>query len=166
MPHLENIGISREVAGVTVTFTTLLSLAGSLIGGFLGDVMKKRHLLAGAVVFQSLGLFILATMTRHWHLYAFVVVYGLGFGATVPLRPALIADYFGRANIGLILGFTMSIILFGSVPSPLVAGWFYDFTGSYSGIFSIYAVILIFGAPAVLAAERPKLAHEGVKTHV
>jgi MFS family permease len=156
MPHLESIGFSRYAAGITVTWTTLLSLAGSLIGGFWGDILNKRYLLAAAVLLQGIGLFILANITRSFHIAAFVIIYGLGFGATVPLRPALIADYFGRANIGLILGVTMSIILFGSVLSPLIAGWFFDMTGNYRGIFSIYAAILSFGAPAVLAAKRPK----------
>jgi sugar phosphate permease len=155
MPHLENIGISREVAGVTVTFTTLISLAGSLLGGFLGDTLKKTHLLAAAIALQSLGLMILANIHQTWHLAPFLLIYGIGFGATVPLRPALIADYFGRINIGAILGLVMSIILLGSVLSPLVAGWFCDVYGNYRGIFSIYAVALLTGAPAVLAARRP-----------
>jgi len=157
MPHLENIGISREVAGVTVTFTTLLHLAGSLASGFLGDTIRKKTILAVGIAMQSLGFLILANVQQPWHLVPFLLIYGIGFGATVPMRPALIADYFGRANIGTILGFSMSIILFGSVLSPLVAGWFFDVTGNYRGIFSIYAVILAIGVPAVLAARRPML---------
>lgn len=156
MPHLENIGISREVAGVTVTFTTLISLAGSLLGGFLGDFIKKTYLLAAAIVLQSLGLLILANIHHTWHLAPFLLIYGIGFGATVPLRPALIADYFGRTSIGTILGLVMSIILMGSVLSPLVAGWFCDVYGNYRGIFSIYALVLLMGAPVILAARRPR----------
>ena len=157
MPHFENIGVSREVAGVTVTFTTLLALVGSLIGGFLGDFIEKRHLLAIAIALQSLGLLIMATLHHTWQIVPFVLIYGIGFGATVPLRPAIIADYFGRSNIGTITGFVMSIILLGSVLSPLAAGWFYDAFESYRGIFVIYAILLMAGAPAVLAARRPAL---------
>jgi MFS family permease len=155
MPHLESIGVSRNAAGITVTWTTLFSLIGSLMGGFWGDVLNKRYVLAAAVLLQSIGLYILANITHSFHIAAFVVIYGLGFGATIPLRPALIADYYGRTNIGLILGVTMSIILFGSVLSPLLAGWCFDMTGNYRGAFSIYAVVLSFGAPAVMAAKRP-----------
>lgn len=157
MPHLENIGISREAAAITVTFTTLLSLAGSLIGGFLGDTLKKTYILGTAIALQSLGLLILANIQQIWHIAAFLPIYGIGLGATIPLRPALIADYFGRAAIGTILGVMMSIILFGSVLSPLLAGWFFDITGNYRGIFSIYAFVLALGIPAVLLAERPIL---------
>lgn len=54
MPHLENIGISRKYAGIAVTFTYLCSLPGILIGGFLGDILEKRYLLASAIFLQSL----------------------------------------------------------------------------------------------------------------
>ncbi|MFC2016190.1 MFS transporter [Chloroflexota bacterium] len=157
MPHLENVGISREVAGLAVSFTTLLSLTGSLVSGLLGDVIKKSHLLAVALVLQCSGMFIFAYIYQPWHLVPFLLLYGIGFGATIPLRPAMFADYFGRSNIGTILGLMMSSALFGSVWSSLIAGWFFDLNGKYQGIFIIYAVALSLAIPAVLLAGRPAL---------
>jgi sugar phosphate permease len=155
MPHLENVGISREVAGLAVTFTTLLSLIGSLVGGLLGDVIKKSHALSIALALQCAGLFIFSYIYHPWHLVPFLLLYGIGFGATIPLRPAMFADYFGRTNIGAILGLMMSSALFGSVLSPLIAGWFFDINGKYQGIFTIYAVALSLAIPAVLLAGQP-----------
>ncbi|MFC1978240.1 MFS transporter [Chloroflexota bacterium] len=157
MPHLENVGISREVAGLAVTFTTLLSLIGSLVGGLLGDFIKKSHILAVALGLQCLGMFIFAFIYEPWHLVPFFLLYGIGFGATIPLRPAMFADYFGRSNIGTILGLVMSIAHFGSVLSPLIAGWFFDLNGKYQGIFIMYAAALSLAIPAVLLAGRPTL---------
>ncbi len=155
IPHLENAGISREVAGLTVTFTALLSLVGSLASGPLGDAIDKRRVLAAAVALQCGGMIIFASISQPWHLIPFVLLYGIGFGATIPLRPALVADYFGRANIGTILGLMMSVALLGSVVSPLMAGWFFDSTGSYQGIFIVYAVASLSAIPAILLARRP-----------
>lgn len=157
IPHLENAGISREVAGLAVAFTALLSLIGVLTGGFLGDVAEKPHVLAVALALQCSGMIIFALVSQPWHLIPFVLLYGIGFGATIPLRPALFADYFGRANIGTILGLMMSVALLGSVVSPWIAGWFFDSSGSYQGIFIIYAVVSLSAIPAVLLARRPVL---------
>ncbi|MEE8384557.1 MAG: MFS transporter, partial [Dehalococcoidia bacterium] len=155
IPHLENAGISRESAGLAVTFTALLGMIGSLTGGFLGDVVEKPRVLAAALMLQCSGMIIFALVSQPWHLIPFVLLYGIGFGATIPLRPALLADYFGRANIGTIMGLMMSVALLGSVVSPLMAGWFFDSNGSYQGIFIIYAVASLLAIPAVLLARRP-----------
>lgn len=157
MPHLENVGISREFAGLIVTFTTLLSLTGSLVSGLLGDFVKKSHVLAAALALQCSGMFIFAYIYQPWHLVPFLLLYGIGFGATIPLRPAMVADYFGRSNIGTILGVMTSITHFGSVLSPLIAGWFFDSIGKYQGIFIIYAAALSLAIPAVLLARQPVL---------
>jgi MFS family permease len=157
IPHLESAGISREVAGLAVTFTSLLSLVGSLAGGLVGDIVEKPRVLAMALALQCSGMIIFAFVSQPWHLIPFLLLYGIGFGATIPLRPALLADYFGRANIGTILGLMMSVALLGSVLSPLVAGWFFDSNGSYQGIFIIYAVASSAAIPAVLLARRPVL---------
>lgn len=155
IPHLENIGVSRQMAGLMVTFTTLLNLAGSLGSGFLGDFVKKKKLLIIALAMQCLGIFILSIFQETWQLIAFLLIYGIGYGATVPLRPALIADYFGSRNIGAILGLLMSLTLFGSIASPIIAGWFFDLNGSYRGIFTIYAVILALAIPAAFLIKKP-----------
>lgn len=155
MPHLENIGISREVAGVAVTFTTLMTLCGNLSSGFIGDRWRKPRVIALAFALQCLGVVILAFIGELWQLVPFVIIYGVGFGATMPMRISLMADYFGRARLGTIQGCLMSVTVIGSIMSPAIAGWFYDVNGNYCTIFVIFAVIAALSIPAILAAKRP-----------
>jgi MFS family permease len=155
MPHLENIGISRQVAGLVVTFTTSLGLVGSLASGFLGDIIRKSYIVAIGLVLQCSGLFVLANIQQSWHIIPFLILYGLGFGVIIPMRPTLMADYFGRTNIGTILGLLMGLSHLGSVLSPAVAGWYFDFSGNYRGIFNIYAGALSLAIPALLLARQP-----------
>ena len=162
MPYLESIGISREVAGITMTFMTLLSLVGRLSSGFLGDIIDKRYIVAAALCLQSLGMIIFANVQQPWHLIPFLLVYGPSYGGTIPIRPAIIADYFGRRNFGAIQGLMMGIAMLGGIASPVIGGWVFDVTGSYRSIFVIYAGLAAIGIPAILAASRPRLSkHNG-----
>ncbi|MFH1640216.1 MAG: MFS transporter [Chloroflexota bacterium] len=160
MPHLENIGISRELAGVAVTFTTMMGFVGSLSSGFVGDRMNKTRIIAFFLMLQCLGVVILSLANQPWHLVPFVIAYGIANGAVMPMRTALIADYFGRKSLGTILGFMMSFTVTGSILSPVVAGWFFDIYGNYRTIFIIYAVMMAFAVPALLAVKRPVLKSE------
>ncbi len=160
MPHLENIGISRGVAGLVVTFITLLSLVGRLGSGFWGDIIDKRYIIAGALALQCVGMVIFANIHQPWHIIPFVILYGPGYGGTIPLRPSLIADYFGRANFGAIQGLAMGVATIGGIVSPVVAGRFFDITGNYRGVFFVYALLTIVAIPAILAAKRPILKHQ------
>lgn len=155
MPHLENIGISREVSGVAVTFTALMTFCGNLSIGFIGDRWRKSRVIALAFALQCAGVVILAFIGELWQLVPFVIIYGVGFGATMPMRISLMADYFGRTSLGTILGCLMSVTVIGSILSPVIAGWFYDINGNYRTIFVIFAVIAALSVPAILAAKRP-----------
>jgi len=157
MPHLENVGISRQLAGLVMTFMTLLSLVGRLGSGFLGDKIDKRYVIAGALALQCIGMIVFANIQQPWHLIPFLILYGPGYGGTIPIRPALTADYFGRTNFGTIQGLMMGIAVLGGVVSPVVAGQFFDITGTYREIFLIYAALIVVAIPAILAAKRPFL---------
>lgn len=156
MPHLENIGIGREVAGIAVTFTTLMTLAGNLIPGFIGERLSRNTVIAISFVMQCSGVAMLSIIGEGWHLIPFVIIYGFGYGATMPLRTALIADYFGRRSLGTILGWLMSVSVTGAILSPAIAGWFYDVTGNYRLIFIIFSVISTLSVPAILLAKKPE----------
>jgi MFS family permease len=140
-----------------MTFMTLLSLVGRLGSGFLGDIIDKRYIVAAALCLQSLGMIIFANVQQPWHLIPFLLVYGPSYGGTIPIRPAIIADYFGRRNFGAIQGLMMGIAMLGGIASPVIGGWVFDVTGSYRSIFIIYAGLAAIGIPAILTASRPRL---------
>ncbi|MBI2851713.1 MAG: MFS transporter, partial [Chloroflexi bacterium] len=108
---------------------------------------------------QCVGVVTLALVSETWHIAPFVILYGLGLGATMPMRNSLVADYFGRRSLGTILGWLMSVTMVGSILSPVIAGWFFDVTGSYRLIFIIFALLATISVPAVLLARKPLRDH-------
>lgn len=60
IPYLESVKVSTTIAAIAVTGVTLSSLIGRLSFGLLGDFTNKRYLIAIALTFQAIGLFILS----------------------------------------------------------------------------------------------------------
>jgi MFS family permease len=69
---------------------------------------------------------------------------------------AIRADYYGSAYFGTIVGVSSTIVMFGMVGGPLVAGVLADRTGSYELGFSILATLAAVGSIFFVLARRPR----------
>ena len=158
VPYLESVGIPTTLAAMAVTGMTLFSLIGRLGFGFIGDFANKRYLIVIALALQAIGLFIFSfiDVDRTWLLLLFLLTYGPGYGAPIPLRPALQADYFGISNFGTIMGSLALIGMVGGLASPVIAGWFFDVTGSYRLVWQLFALVTLPAIPLMLLAKPPR----------
>ncbi len=156
MPYLESIGFNRDRASLVVTFIILLSVLGRVGLSWLSDFMDKRYVFCIAIVLQVIGLIIFANIRTMWHVIPFLLTFSPGYGALIPLRPAIQGDYFGRKHFGTIQGFYLSISTVFAMTGPPFAGWIYDITASYRLAFIILAATTAIGIPLLLSATPPK----------
>jgi MFS family permease len=159
VPYLESIHVSSTQASIAVALLTLCSLLGRLVFGFLGDFRDKRYLITIAVALQVIGIFLFSIIEadKTWLIGAFLLIYGLGYGGPIPIRPALQADYFGTKSFGTILGLMSLVTMMAGLVSPVVAGWIFDTTGSYKTAWQIYTLITLPAVPLMLLAKPPKV---------
>ncbi|UCB42620.1 MAG: MFS transporter [Dehalococcoidales bacterium] len=157
IPFLESIEVSSKMAATVVTGVTVSSLIGRLGFGFIGDFANKRHLMAIGLALQTIGIFIffLVGSGREWVIIPFLLTYAPGFGATIPLRPALQADYFGTKSFGAIMGIMTLVAMVGGLASPIIAGWIFDVTGSYHTAWLLFALVSLPAVPLILLAKPP-----------
>ncbi len=154
VPYLESVKIPTTMAAASVTGLTLCSLIGRVGFGFMGDFIDKRYLIAIAVTFQIAGLFIfsLISLDKVWLIIPFLLIYSLSYG-TAPLRPVILADYFGRKNFGSILGLLALTTTLGGVASPVIAGWVFDTLGSYRVAWQVFTILTIPAIPLILLVK-------------
>jgi len=156
VPSLESAGVPAKIAATVVPGVTICSLIGRLGFGFLGDFANKRYLIAIGITLQAIGIFVFSFISadRMWLRWLFWLTYAPGFGATIPLRPALQADYFGTKNYGTIMGLMMLAGILGGF-SPIVAGWMFDALGSYDLAWQMFALVTLPAIPLILLAKPP-----------
>ena len=160
IPHLTLLGM-RDISGYVLMGMTIMSLFGRLGFGFLGDIKDKRHLLVVTLILQCIGMLILANISSWWLIIPFLLTYAPAYGGPIPMRPAIIGQYFGRKSFGAIQGLMHTVTVVGGVIGPIFAGWMCDLNGSYYLGFMILAFTSLAAIPAILAAKRPILDRPG-----
>lgn len=162
VPYLESVGVPPQQAALGITILSSVSLAGRLGLGWLGDRMEKRYLLAVAFGLVSVGTFALAFVTSFWMVLPALLFLSPGYGGSVPLRPALLADYFGRRYFGAITGLMQTVMAGGAIAAPFVAALIFDRTGSYRMAWIIFSFVALIALVLILLTRPPKFGVGGV----
>jgi len=156
MPYLDSIGVGRVNAGIIATAIPLLSIAGRLGLGALGDRMSRTWVTIAAFSMMGVGLLCFAAMASlgPWTLYAFLLLFGVGYGGIVALRPAVAREYFGRGRFGSIFGLVMGITAVGGIIGPPLTGRLFDTIGDYRPAWLVFAALAMTAACLVLISRR------------
>ena len=158
VPVLQHSGISTELAAFSVTGLTLMSLTGRMGFGWLGDFFDKRKVMAFCFALQCAGLTMFAALGPLWLVIPFLITFSPGFGGPIPLRPALMAEYFGIRALGSIQGAFILVNTLGAVAGPVLVGLVFDNFGTYSPAFFGMAALNVLAIPLILTLPRAKLA--------
>jgi len=153
VPALTDAGISMEQAALSIGYLTAASILGRLGLGYLGDLFDKRYLFVVAYCLMGTGVFVLLSARDMTMVTVFIVLFGVGFGATVPLMAAMRAEYFGRAALGKIQGFMSPVTMLAGATGPLSAGYLFDTTGSYRLAFTLIGSFTFLGGFLMLLAR-------------
>ena len=145
MPYFSSINISRDVAGLAATGIPVISIAGRLGFGWLGDRLNKKYLTAAGFLMLFVGLLIFWGMRAGWFfpMTIFVILFGIGFGATNTMRAVLTRDCFGRQNFATIYGLVSGISMLGSIIGAPLSGYVYDELRTYRPVWLAFAFIAL-----------------------
>ena len=156
VPALTDAGIPLANAAFSIGLLTLVSIIGRVSFGYMGDRVDKRYLFVILYILQGFGILVLMIADRMTMVYLFIFLFGIGFGGTIPLNPAIRTDYFGRQALGKIMGFGATIGMISSAIGPIFAGHIFDTTGSYRYAFMFISALMFCGIPVMLSLPRLK----------
>jgi MFS family permease len=157
VPYLIDLGYEAGFAAVTTGLIGVMALPGRLIFTPLGDRLPRAHVTACLFLVQTIALLVLLLIHSVTGVYAFVILFGMGFGAMTPARAALIADLYGPEHYGQINGVLALFVTGSRALAPVGAGAVYDWTGSYDLILWGLLVASAIATVAVLLVRRNEL---------
>ena len=155
IPALVDIGIDELAAAGVLSYTMGIAALGRLAGGFLGDVVGPRRIVAIAFVSQGFSVLILAFATSLTQVMVFATIFGVAFGARGTLMTVLRAEVFGRQNFSRLAGMMDPLSSVAVLISPILAGLVFDSVGSYQGAFLVLAAANAAGALLLLGIRLP-----------
>jgi len=157
MPYLTSVGMLRPTAGLVAGALPLVGIIGRFGLGWLGDVLDKRHVLAMATAFISLGLLAFSYVHVTWTIFPFLLLLPLGHGGSMVARSSIVREYFGRDSFGKMIGAIMGFAAFGGIVGPTLAGWVFDTVGSYRPIWLLLCGLTGVTTVLILRIKRSPL---------
>ncbi len=130
IPHAVRGGTAPQDAAWLVSILGLGSLAGRLILGHAADRLGRQRTLG--VLHVALGMLFLIWIIKAGFviLALFAFTYGVCYGATIALRPAVIADHFAGPNLSAVTGLHYTSSVLGPLVGPAAFGYSIDFWNS------------------------------------
>jgi MFS family permease len=153
--HLRDLGISPVTAASAIGIIGMLGAAGRLLTGILGDHIDPRYLLAAGLISQLIAVILLIFADNLLVVYMFAVVFGAGNGMAIVAGPALLANYFGNRNFASLIAIRGLVTTPISSLGPIIAGYTFDQTGTYTSVFLSYAAIGLIPVLILLFMRSP-----------
>lgn len=160
--HAVDNGFTPVAASGALALMGLFNFAGTLTSGWLTDRVDPRRLLLVFYVFRGISLLFLPAVTTDAGIAMFAVMFGLDYIATVPPTVMLVADTFGRRNVGIVYGWVYFAHMLGGAIAAEAAGIVRDDIGSYAAAFIAAGWLAVAAGLAALVIRRPKPAVERV----
>jgi predicted MFS family arabinose efflux permease len=141
--YLLDRGLSIEIGGWTIAVIGLFNIVGSLLSGWLSNLVPKRYLLSMIYLGRALAIlgFIIFPVSALSSL-AFGAVMGLLWLSTIPPTNGIIALIFGTRWFATLSGFAFFSHQVGGFLGVWLGGVMFERTGSYD---AVWWLSILFG---------------------
>lgn len=141
IPYAVDCGLSQTTASGILAVLGAMNFVGTLASGWLTDRYDPRILLCCYYGFRGISLLLLPFATTPETMFFFAILFGLDYIATVPPTVALVADSFGRNNVGTVYGWVFAAHQLGAALAAWAGGAARDTLGTYTLAFLVAGVI-------------------------
>ncbi|MFQ6672834.1 MAG: MFS transporter [Candidatus Tectimicrobiota bacterium] len=155
--YLVDAGYSALFAASIFGLQGLMSAAGKMAIGYLGDRLGRPGAVLLSFGLSAAGILALLAVrdpSDVWRVYLFALTFGFALGTRGPLVSVAMADHFRGRRFGTIYGFVHFGNGVGGAIGPLLAGYLFDVSGSYTPGFLIAFGCLVVAAASLLLAVR------------
>jgi MFS family permease len=148
-------GWSTPAASTLLGLSTLIGAPARIGMGWLGDMLDKRLLNIGLLLTLAVSVFFMGWSTEPALFTSFMVGYSLAYGGLASLQEPIRADYFGIKAFATVQGVSRTVTTVGTFLGPVVAGFCYDVTKSYTIAFAVFAAVSLASTLLMFLAKRP-----------
>ena len=148
-------GWSTAAASGLLGLSALIGAPARLGMAWLGDLLDKRRLIMGLLISLSISVLFMGWASHPYMWTTCMVIYSLAYGGLASLQEPIRADYFGTRHFATIHGMSRSVTTAGTFMGPIIAGFFYDLTKSYTIPFTIFAFVGLLSMLCMFLAKPP-----------
>jgi len=160
MPYLINVKVDVAMASIIAPGIPLFSIVGRIVFGWMADRTSLVTMSVVSFILMGLGVLCLAgiVVANMWLLSLFVLLFGVGYGGGISLRPMLLAHYFGTVSFGTVFGLTLGVNMIGVIFGAPFAGCVFDFLHTYRPVWFVFVFMCLAAALSIYTI--PTAAHK------
>jgi MFS family permease len=147
-------GLAATNAALTLSLIGGACIAGMNVMGNLADRVGNKIALGISYSLMGLSLVWVTLSGSEWSIYLFSIAFGFAYGGMQVLFSPLVAELFGTRSHGVILAAGALAGSVGAGMGPIVAGYIFDASGSYTVAFVICAVLAFAGLASTLLLQK------------
>ena len=134
---------SYEKGYVMVIVFSFFNASGRILSGILSDRLGRSKAMTLVFIVMTLSLLLILTISSPLMMGVAAMFLGLTYGGLFSLFPATTASYFGVENFGYHYGLVFTGLGAGGL-FPLLAGHFYDQSGTFTLVFTGLLILCLF----------------------
>tara|TARA_B100001146_G_C16201033_1_gene444629 strand:+ start:3610 stop:4872 length:1263 start_codon:yes stop_codon:yes gene_type:complete len=154
--YLIDKGISPIYAATTLTIMAIGTGVGSIICGWASDKFQAKKTYFFITLWLALSSFLFLGISNIFTAFVVAFIFGIALGGLLVIPPVVLADIFGKENIGAIRGYSEPFVSAGQAFGGITAALIYDFSGSYELTFPIFTVVAIIAAILIITSPKIK----------
>jgi MFS family permease len=155
VPYAADVGLGEAFGVMLIVLLGVGSTLGRFLFSSVTGWIGRKHSFGMMYVGAAAMLVMWSQSTSAPALIVFALAFGAFYGGFVAIAPSLAADYFGGRALGSIIGALYSGVAFGALLGSPVAGYAYDFFGSYTGAILAGAALCLVSFVITLMTPEP-----------
>ncbi|MCI0548460.1 MAG: MFS transporter [Candidatus Rokubacteria bacterium] len=154
--HAIDQGVPKLTAAAILGLSGLTSIFGRVGTGIIADRVGTRPTLIAALVLQAVTILLYLGARDASIILALALVFGVGYGAAMPLYAVLTRELFGERVMGTAYGLIFGISCIGMGLGSYAGGLIHDVFGSYLWLFIASGAIGSMAVVLALTLEAPR----------
>ncbi len=151
------IGVSLQTAAFAQSALFAVSIGGKFLAGFLSDRLRAPMVMVMCAAVMFAASLVLLDLNAN-NALLFLLPFALGYGGTFVLLQRLATEFFGRRDIGKVLGAVTMIEVIGAAIGGRITGYLADaaggdYTYAFYGV-TIAAGLALLATLAIFALAR------------
>jgi Major Facilitator Superfamily len=150
--RFQEVGFSLATVTTWAAISGLLTLPGRFLLPALANRLGAPDVLALVLAVLAAGTGLMIGGDAYWQMALSFVLFGLVFGAALPLRPLVMGQWTALAVFGRVMGIQAALIALGRAGLPALAGGLHDLLGGYGAAMALLTALLALSAALVMAS--------------
>ena len=152
--RFEEGGFPLNTVALLAAVASAMSLPGRWIAPRLADRYGANRIQAIIAAIVALSVLLMVGGTSRWQMVGHFLLFGLAFGALLPMRAMVMGSWYSGPIYGRIMGTQWTAVVLVGASGPVLVGVLRDTTGAYQASFVVLAALFVVSAGLIVASGR------------